>query len=95
MDSLTDYRLDQFEKLADAADARMQRVEDKLTEIQITLASLSGSLATKDNVRNWSLTVIGIVVATVLTAGAMMMAASGNEISAFQAGMAALQTVKR
>jgi len=38
-------RLDQFEKRADAADARMARIEDKSTAIQ-------AAIATKDNIRN-------------------------------------------
>ncbi len=38
-------RQDKFEKRADAADARMARIEDKRTAIQ-------AAIATKDNIRN-------------------------------------------
>jgi hypothetical protein len=36
--TLTTYRLDQFEKRADAADARMARIETRLTDIRVDLA---------------------------------------------------------
>jgi hypothetical protein len=89
MDQLTDYRLDQSEKRAEAADARMARIEAQLTQIQVSIAGL----ATKDSVRNWGMTVIAIVVATGLGVGAMMMQSLGAQISAFQAGLAAIQAV--
>jgi len=89
MDQLTDYRLDQADKRAEAADARMARIEQQLTQIQVTMAGL----ATRDGLRNWGMTVIAIVVATGIGASAMMMQAAGNQISAFQAGLAAIQTV--
>jgi hypothetical protein len=38
MSDLTTYRLDQYEKRADAADARMIRVESLLTDIRVDLA---------------------------------------------------------
>jgi hypothetical protein len=86
------YRLDQFEKRADGADARMARVEEKLGAIQLTLAGV----ATKDNIRNWGLvvvaTVVGTVVATALGVGAMVLQSTGNQLSAFQAGLSAIQT---
>jgi hypothetical protein len=50
--TLITYRLDQFEKRADAADARMGRVEALLTEIRVdlarkpTVAGLWGMVAT-------------------------------------------------
>lgn len=83
------YRLDQFEKRADAADARMARVEDKLTIIQITLAGL----ATKDAIRNWGIAIIAIVIATGIGVGAVLLQSAGNQLSAFQAGLSAIQTV--
>lgn len=86
--NLLDYRMEQYEKRADAADARMARVEEKLTAIQVTLAGL----ATKDSIRNWGIAVIAIVVATGLAVGAMMLQAAGNQLSAFQAGLSAVQT---
>jgi hypothetical protein len=52
MSDLATYRLDAFEKRAEAADARMQHVEALLTEIRIELArkpstgALWGILAT-------------------------------------------------
>ena len=38
MSDITSYRLDQYEKRADAADARMARVEALLTDIRVDLA---------------------------------------------------------
>jgi hypothetical protein len=64
---ITSYRLDQFEKRADLADARLVRIEDKLTDIQVTLADV----ATKDSIQNWGLATIAIVVATGVGIGAM------------------------
>jgi hypothetical protein len=86
---LTTYRLDQFEKRADAADARMARVEDKLTTIQVTLAGL----ATKDAIRNWGLTVVAIVLATGIGLGAVLLQSSNNQLAAFQAGLSTIQAI--
>jgi hypothetical protein len=88
MDLVT-YRLDQSEKRAEAADARMARVEDKLTTIQVTLASL----ATKDAVRNWGLAVVAIVLATGIGVGAVLLQSSGNQLAAFQAGLSSIQAI--
>jgi hypothetical protein len=38
MSDVATYRMDQYEKRADAADARMARVEDLPTEIRVDLA---------------------------------------------------------
>jgi hypothetical protein len=86
---LTNYRLDQFEKRADAADTRMARVEDKLTAIQVTLAGL----ATKDAIRNWGLAVVAIVLATGIGVGAVLLQSSGNQLAAFQAGLSSIQAI--
>jgi hypothetical protein len=83
------YRVDQIEKRAEAADARMARVEDKLTAIQVTLASL----ATKDSIRNWGLAVAAIVIASGIGVGAMLLQSSGNQLTAFQSGLSAVQAV--
>jgi len=83
---ITQYRLDQFEKRADAADARMARIEETLTAIRSTMA-------TKDNIRNLGLAVVIAVVATGLTVGAILLQSSSNQLSAFQAGLSAIQAV--
>ena len=88
MDLVT-YRLDQADKRAEAADARMARVEEKLGAIQLALAGL----ATKDAIRNWGLAVIAIIVATGMAMGALLLQSSGNQLSAFQAGLSAIQAV--
>jgi hypothetical protein len=52
MSDITTYRLDQYEKHADAADARMARIESLLTDIRLdlakkpTVAGLWGMVAT-------------------------------------------------
>lgn len=79
---LTIYLLDHFEKRDDAADARMGRIEDKLTDIQVTLASL----ATKNNVRDTGLTITAVVLASVSGVGGLLFAASRNQIASFQTG---------
>ena len=86
---LTEYRLDQAEKRAEALDARMARIEDKLSAIQVTLAGL----ATRDAVRNWGVAIAAIVLATGAGVGAILLQSSGNQLSAFQAGLSAIQTV--
>jgi hypothetical protein len=86
---VTQYRLDQFEKRADAADARMARIEDKLTEIQVTLAKV----ATTDNVRNWGLVVVAAILATGLSVGGLFLQSSSNQLSAFQSGLSAIQAI--
>jgi hypothetical protein len=88
MDLVT-YRLDQYEKRAGSADARMGRIEDKLGAIQLTLACM----ATKDSIRNWGLAVIAIVIATGVGMGAVMLQASGNQLSAFQSGLSSVQSI--
>jgi hypothetical protein len=86
---LTNYLLDQAEKHAVAADARMGRIEAQLTQIQITLAGL----ATKDSIRNWGIGVIAIVVATAIGLGAILLQSAGNQLSAFQSGLSAIEAV--
>jgi len=86
---ITQYRMDQFEKRADVADARMARIEDKLTAMQVTLATV----ATKDNVRNWGLAVVIAILATTVCVGGFVVALSSNQRSAFQAGLSAIQTL--
>jgi len=86
---LTTYRLDQAEKRDEAADVRMGRIESQLTQIQIMLAGL----ATKDSIRNWGIGVIAIVVATAIGLGAILLQSSGNQLSAFQSGLSAIEAV--
>lgn len=86
---LTTYRLDQAEKRAEAADGRMARIEDKLSAIQVTLAGL----ATKDAIRNWGVAVVAIVLATGIGVGAVLLQSSGNQLTAFQSGLSAIQAV--
>ena len=88
MDLLT-YRVGQFEKRAEVADARMERIEDKLNAIQATLAGL----ATKDSIRNWGLAIVAIVVTTGVSVSAIMLQASSNQLTAFQSGLSAVQAV--
>ena len=83
------YRLDQFEKRADAADVRMGRIEDKLGAIQMTLAGL----ATKDTVRGWAITVAAIVITTGVAAGALLLQSANNQLAAFQSGLTAIEGV--
>jgi len=90
---VTQYRLDQYEKRADAADARMARIEDKLTEIQVTLATVASTVATRDTVRNWGLVVVGAILATGLSIGGLFLQSSGNQLSAFQSGLSAIQAI--
>ena len=86
---IVNYRLDLAEKRAEAADAHMVRIEDKLGAIQIALAGL----ATKDAIRNWGLAVVAIVLATGIGVGAVLLQSSGNQLSAFQSGLSAIQAV--
>jgi hypothetical protein len=83
------YRMDQSEKRSDAVDARMVRIEDKLNAIQLALAGL----ATSDTVRNWTIALAAVVIATGLSVGAILLQSSGNQLSAFQAGLSAIQAV--
>jgi hypothetical protein len=90
------YRLDQFEKRADAADARMVRVEEKLNAIQATLAGVS----TRDNIRNWGLLLVAVIIGTGATMmavgvgeGSLLLQASANQLTAFQSGLSAVQAV--
>ncbi len=90
---VTQYRLDQYEKRADAADARLARIEDKLTEIQLSLVGVTATVATKDSVRNWGLVVVGAILATGLSVGGLFLQSSGNQLSAFQSGLSAIQAI--
>jgi hypothetical protein len=88
MDLVT-CRLDQYAKRAKTADACMALIETKLGAIQLTLAGM----ATKDSIRNWGLAVIAIVIATGVGMGAIMLQASGNQLSAFQSGLSSVQAI--
>jgi len=118
------YRLDQVEKRAEAADARMARIEDRLSEIQASIAELKHSLmlsvattqnsvnetaaatkqsvnesiaAMKDSVnqstRNWGIGIMAIVIAAVLGIGELVIQSSNNQLTAFEAGLTAIQAV--
>lgn len=91
--NLLRYRMDQFEKRAEASDARMARIEDKLNDIQVTLAGMAAGLATKDNVRNWSIALAAIIIATGAAIAGLWLQASSNQLSAFQSGLSAIQAV--
>lgn len=67
----------------------MVRVEEKLTDIQVTLAGL----ATKDAVRNWAIALIAIVLATGVGVAAILLQSSGNQLSSFQAGLSTIQAI--
>jgi hypothetical protein len=88
MDLVT-YWWDQYGKRADTVDARVGRTGDKLDAIQLTLAGM----ATKDGIRNWGLAVIAIVIAGGIGMGAIMLQALGNQLSALQFGLSAVQAV--
>jgi cytochrome c-type biogenesis protein CcmH/NrfG len=45
MSDLAAYRMDAYEKRADAADARMQHIEELLTDIRVDLAKKPSSAA--------------------------------------------------
>jgi len=118
------YRLDQVDKRAEAADARMARIEDRLSEIQVSIAELKHSLtlsiaatqssvsetaaatkqsvnasiaAMKDSVnqstRNWGIGIMAIVITAVLGVGALVFQSSNNQLTAFEAGLTAIQAV--
>jgi hypothetical protein len=97
---VTEYRLDLYEKRAEAADARMARIEDKLEAIQVTMAGL----ATKDAMRNWGLTLLATMIGTSIAAtlslvavmvsvGGLFTSSAANQLAAFQAGLSTIQAV--
>ena len=66
---LATYRLEQAEKRAEAADARMARIEGGINDIKVTLAGLP----TKDSLRNYllaslavGLAIMGIVIGGII-----------------------------
>ena len=85
---VTEYRLDQHEKRMDAQEAKLDAIQGSLNDIKVTLAGLS----TKDTVRGWGIGIIVAVIASVLTVGGILVASSANQLSAFQAGLSAVQT---
>jgi hypothetical protein len=96
----TEYRLDLYEKRAEAADARMARIEDKLEAIQVTMAGL----ATKDAMRNWGLTLLATMIGTgiaatlslvavMISVGGLFTSSSANQLAAFQAGLSTIEAV--
>ncbi len=88
MSDLTNYRLEQVEKRYDKLDTRIQGIEESLSRIQITL----GGIATKGDMRNWGLALIAIIVASAIGLVALLLTSSSNQLSAFQAGLSAVQT---
>jgi hypothetical protein len=106
---VSEDRLDFCEKRADAADARMAQIADKLEAMKVTLAGLAtkddvAGLLTKDALDDWGLTLlatmIGIGVAATVSLAAVMISAAGqftsssaNQLAAFQAGLITIQAV--
>jgi hypothetical protein len=85
---LTTYRLDQHEKRMDAQDVKLDAIQTTLNRIEVNIAGLS----TKDTVRNWGFGIVVAVITSVVAVGGLLFAASGNQLSAFQAGLSAVQT---
>ncbi len=73
----------------DAQDAKLDAIQASLSDIKITLAGLS----TKDTVRGWGIGVIVAVIASFLTVGGILLSASGNQLSAFQAGLSSVEAI--
>jgi hypothetical protein len=102
-------RPDFSEKRADAADARMAQIADKLEAMKVTLAGLAtkgdvAGLLTKDALDNWGLTLlatmIGTGVAATVSLAAVMISVAGqftsssaNQLAEFQAGITTIQAV--
>ncbi len=106
---VTEYRLDLSEKRAEAADARMARIEDTLEAMRVTLAGLAtkdavAGLATKQEMRNWGLTLLATMIGTgiaatlsmvavMISVGGLFTSSSANQLAAFQAGLSTIQVV--
>jgi len=88
MSDLTNYRLEQVEKRYDKLDTRIQGIEEILSNIQVTL----GGIATKGDMRNWGFALIAIIIASAIGLVALLLTSSSNQLSAFQAGLSAVQT---
>lgn len=94
---LVAYRLDRNEDAVTSLEGRAKAIEAAVTRIEAKLETLPtraeiASLPTKDIFRNWNLALIAALVATFLTMTALFLASAANQLSAFSAGLTALQT---
>jgi hypothetical protein len=85
---LITYRLAQHDKQLEAVGTQLTAIQGALTQLQLGIAALP----TKENVRNWGMGLIVAILASFLSVGGLVLAASSNQLSAFQAGLSVIQT---
>jgi hypothetical protein len=86
---LLQYKVDQAEKRADALERRLTGIESSLSEIKTMLSAV----ASKHTIGGWGLGLLAAIIGTGITAGTILLQATGNQLAAFQAGLAPVQSV--
>lgn len=103
---LTEYRLDQNEKQIEAVSTHLSAITAAIGQVQASIATLNGRLdtgigtltarleamPTRESNRNATIALGAVVIASALAVGALLFAASSNQLSAFQAGISMVQT---
>lgn len=79
------YRLEQGEKRTEALASYMERIEQSLADIKLSLATAP----TRYTIAGWAIAIVVAVVAV----GGLLLQSSSNQLAAFQAGLSAVQTV--
>ena len=75
------WRLDQHDK-------QIEGIGRELSDIKVLIAGLP----TRSDLRNTTLAIVVAVVTTLAAVAGLFLAASSNQLSAFQAGLSAIQT---
>lgn len=91
------YRLDKNEEAVTLVERRSQTIEAVVTRIEAKLELLTtraevAALPTRESLRNWNLGLIAALVATFLAMTSLFIASAANQLSAFSAGLTAVQT---
>ncbi len=90
-------RLDKNERAVTALEDCVQSIEATVNRIEAKLETLAtradiSALPTKDSFRNWNLTMIAAIATTFPAMIGLFLPSAGNQLSAFSAGLSALQT---
>lgn len=79
---------------------RIQRLEEVIVDIRSTMATREDVRQAADVSRSWGMWAVGAVIATgvalaglIIAMNSLFMQASGNQLSAFQAGLSTIQAV--
>jgi hypothetical protein len=84
-------RFDRIENRFDRLEGKLDLTLSALSDVRVPLAGVS----TKESERNWSIGIVIAIIAAALAMGGVLLQSSSYQLSAFQAGLSAVQSTAR